>query len=438
MFCIAFFDEICIVSERKTMQNQFKALTLSYKQAPIAVREAVSLNEIGCKNLLDKISEFTVAQNVLVLSTCNRTEVYYSAAQDLSQAIIKLIAIEKGFIATKKITPYFQSITDHTDAVQHLFYVALGLESQVVGDMQILNQVKKAYQWAADADMAGPFLHRLLHTIFYTNKQVFNQTSFFDGAASVSYATVELVEELTRGMADPRVLMIGVGEIGANVCDNFGKSKISNITIANRTHHKAVELAQKTNSRAIYWENVWEEMKQVDVVISSVPGDCFFISKTEVEQLGQNAPTFFVDLSMPRSIDAEIETLPGARVYNVDNIRNRATEALTMRMAAIPQVKEIIAEAITEFQGWTREMAMSPALQQFKNRLEEIRQGGLARYTKKLGIEEKELVEAITKNILNKIVKLPALELKAACQRGESEALLEGLSALFNLEKQEA
>ncbi|MBX0332333.1 glutamyl-tRNA reductase [Pontibacter sp. HSC-14F20] len=420
------------------MQNQFKALTLSYKQAPIAVREAVSLNEIGCRNLLDKIREFTNAQDVMVLSTCNRTEVYYAAAQDLSREIIKLIAIEKGFIATKEISTYFQHITDHQQAVQHLFYVSLGLESQVVGDMQILNQVKKAYQWTADADMAGPFLHRLMHTIFYTNKQVFNQTAFFDGAASVSYATVELVEELTRGMVDPRVLMIGVGEIGANVCDNFGKSKISNVAIANRTHHKALELAQKTNARAIYWENVWEEMANADVVISSVPGDCFFIGQTDVAKLGENAPQFFVDLSMPRSIDAAIEALPNTRVYNVDNIRNRATEALAIRIAAIPQVKEIITEALAEFSTWTREMAMSPALQQFKNRLEEIRQQELARYTKKLGDDQKELVEAITKNILNKIVKLPALELKAACQRGGSEALLEGLSALFNLEKQEA
>ncbi|MHC2990375.1 glutamyl-tRNA reductase [Pontibacter sp. HJ8] len=419
------------------MQNQFKVLTLSYKHAPIAVREAVSLNEISSKNLLDKIREFTGAQDVLVLSTCNRTEVYYASEKDLSREIIKLIAIEKGFIVTQEISAYFSHITRHEDAVQHLFYVVLGLESQVVGDMQILNQVKKAYQWSADVNMAGPFLHRLLHTIFYTNKQVVNQTAFFDGAASVSYATVELVEELTQGIADPRVLMIGVGEIGANVCDNFGKSSVSNVTIVNRTHHKALELAQKTNSKAVYWENVWEEIAKADVVISSVPGDCFFISLDEVAKQGITSSKFFVDLSMPRSIDSEIETLPGAYVYNVDSIRNRATEALATRLAAIPQVKELIAEAITEFQAWTREMAMSPALQQFKNRLEEIRQQEVARYTKKLDAADKEIVEAITKNILNKIVKLPALELKAACQRGESEALLEGLSALFNLEKQE-
>lgn len=420
------------------MQNQFKVLTLSYKDAPIAVRESVSLNEIACKNLLDRIKEFTGAQDVLVLSTCNRTEVYYASEKDQSQEIIKLIALEKGFIATKRIAPYFRHITEHEEAIKHLFYVALGLESQVVGDMQILNQVKKAYQWAADAGVAGPFLHRLLHTIFSTNKQVVNETAFFDGAASVSYATVELVEELTRGMLNPRVLMIGVGEIGANVCDNFRKTTLSNIVIANRTHHKALELAQKTNATAVYWENVWEEIYLADVVISSVPGDCFFISKEEMEAQGSQSGKFFIDLSMPRSIDSELDTLPGMQVYNIDSIRNRATEALEARLAAVPAVKAIIAEAIGEFNTWTREMAMSPALQQFKSQLEQIRQQEVARYLKKLGAEEKELVEAITKNILNKIIKLPALELKAACQRGESEALLEGLSALFNLDKQEA
>ncbi|MCX2740406.1 glutamyl-tRNA reductase [Pontibacter anaerobius] len=421
------------------MQYTFKALTLSYKIAPIAVREAVALNEIACKNLLDKINEFTDARDVLVLSTCNRTEVYYASELDLSQELVKLIAMEKGFIATKEITPYFKSITDHEEAVQHLFYVSLGLESQVVGDMQILNQVKKAYQWAADANMAGPFLHRLMHTIFAANKQAVNETAFRDGAASVSYATVELVEELTKGMENPRVLMIGVGEIGADVCDNFQKSSVRNIVIANRTHHKALELAQKTGATAVYWEQVWEEIKRADVVVSSVPGECFFISKAALNGQPLRTPKFFIDLSMPRSIDAELEALEGVRVLNIDNIRNRATAALKMRLASVPAVKQIVVDAMAEFKVWTKEMEMSPALQQFKNRLEEIRQQELARYLKNLGEAEKAAVEAITKSMLNKIVKLPAIELKAACLRGESEELLNGLAALFQLEqKQEA
>ncbi|SFU46899.1 glutamyl-tRNA reductase [Pontibacter akesuensis] len=419
------------------MQNHFKALTLSYKNAPIVIREEVALNEIACRNLLDKIREFTEAQDVLVLSTCNRTEVYYSSPKDLSREIVKLLAIEKGFVATKRIMPHFRHITAHQEAVQHLFQVALGLESQVVGDMQILNQVKKSYQWASDAGMAGPFLHRLMHTIFFANKRVANETAFRDGAASVSYATVELVEELTDHLLNPRVLMIGVGEIGANVCDNFRKSSIENLTIVNRTHHKALELAQKCNARVAYWENVWEEIKLADVVISSVPGDCFFISKAEFEQCGPQAPTFFIDLSMPRSIDSDLAALKGTSVHNVDSIRNRTTQALELRLAAIPAVQYIIADAIAEFSNWTREMTMSPALQQFKNRLEEVREQEIARYLKKLSTEEKALVETITKNMLNKIVRMPAMRLKAACMRGESDALLEGLSSLFDLEKEE-
>ncbi|MBK0402418.1 glutamyl-tRNA reductase [Adhaeribacter sp. BT258] len=418
------------------MKDQFKAITLSYKNAPIAIREAVALNEAGCRSLLHKIKEFTGVQDAMVLSTCNRTEVYYASGQELSTEIIKLIAIEKGFIATKNIQPFFRVLNHAEEAYKHLFHVALGLESQVTGDVQILNQVKIAYKWAAEENMAGPVLHRLLHTIFATNKRVVNETAFHDGAASVSYATLELVEELTRQIENPRVLMIGVGEIGADVCRNFKKSKLENIIITNRTYSKAEALAEECMATAAPYENLWEEINKADVVISSVPGDCLFVSKAEIEKMGQPVYKFFIDLSMPRSIDPALETMPGVFVYNVDSIRNKATEALERRMAAIPEVKNIVVEAIAEFQQWTREMSVSPAIQQFKQKLEDIRNQELARYVKKMNDQEKELVEAVTRNMLQKILKAPVLELKAACLRGESETLLESLSALFDLEKE--
>jgi glutamyl-tRNA reductase len=418
------------------MQNQFKVLTLSYKNAPIAVRESVSLNESAGRNLLQKIKEFTPVREALVLSTCNRTEIYYSAKQDYGQELLKLLAIEKGFICIKKIEPYFKHITDANLAVQHLFRVTLGLESQVAGDMQIMNQVKNAYQLASDAEMAGPFLHRLLHTIFFTNKRVANETAFRDGAASVAYATVELVEELTRHLENPRVLMIGLGDIGATVCRNFVKTNLKNVIITNRTYSKAEALAQECNQVATPWEQVWDEIEAADVVISSVPGDCFFIGADAIANTSSKNLKSFIDLSMPRSIDSAIADLPGATVHNIDSIRNRATVALEKRLASVPQVEQIITESMTEFNTWTKEMAISPAVQQFKNTLEQIRQKEIARYVKNLGEVEKDLLEEVTRNILQKIVKLPVLELKAACQRGESDSLLEGLSALFNLEKQ--
>ncbi|GEO02687.1 glutamyl-tRNA reductase [Adhaeribacter aerolatus] len=419
------------------MPNQFKVLTLSYKNAPIDIREMVSLNENACRNLLEGIKEFTPVREALVLSTCNRTEIYYVADKDYNQEMLKLLAMQKGFIGVKKITPYFRHITEANLAVQHLFRVTLGLESQVAGDMQIMNQVKHAYQWAADAEMAGPFLHRLLHTIFFANKRVANETSFRDGAASVAYATVELVEELTKNIPNPRVLMIGLGDIGATVCRNFVKTDLKNVVITNRTYNKAVALAEECNQVVAPWETVWDEIKAADVVISSVPGDCFFIGAAAVANQ-EITPKSYIDLSMPRSIDSAIAQLPGASVHNIDSIRNRATVALEKRLAAVPQVEVIISEAMAEFNAWTKEMAISPAVQQFKNTLEQIRQQEIARYMKNLGAVEKDLLEEVTRNILQKIVKLPVLELKAACQRGESETLIEGLQALFNLEKQTA
>jgi glutamyl-tRNA reductase len=141
---------------------------------------------------------------------------------------------------------------------------------------------------------------------------------------------------------------------------------------------------------------------------------------------------------MPRSIDDALSQLPTVAVYNVDAIRHRASEALERRLAAIPQVNKILAEALAEFKNWTQQMVISPTIQQFKNQLEQIRQQEIARALKRMGAAEQQLVEAVTTGMLKKIVKLPVLELKAACQRGESESLLEGLTQLFNLEKQPA
>lgn len=255
------------------MLNAFQVLTLSYKHAPIAIREKVALQEAGYQSLLEKIKEFTPAREVLVLSTCNRTEVYYTAAEDLSNAIIQLLALKKGLPDAREVAPYFQHLSREHEALTHLFRAALGLESQVVGDFQILNQVKRAYQWAADAGMAGPFLHRLLHTIFSANKRVANETAFRDGAAFVAYATVELVEELTRETENPRVLLVGLGDIGAYVCLNFCKSRIRNLVVCNRTYAKAEDLARRAGVRAVAWDQVINQILLANVEICSVPGE---------------------------------------------------------------------------------------------------------------------------------------------------------------------
>lgn len=418
------------------MLNNFKAISLSHKNAPLQIRELVALNEDSCKLLMQTLREVTDAFEILVLSTCNRTEVYYSSNNDYSAEIIKLIGIQKGAPEISGYMSLFQIINDHHEAVVHLFEVSVGLDSQVVGDMQITNQVKNAYQWSADLGLAGPFLHRLMHTIFFTNKKVVQETPFRDGAASVSYATVELAEALSGEIAEPKVLIIGLGEMGADVCRNFSGTAIKDITITNRTHSKAEELAAECGVKVIPFENIWQAIDSADVIICSISREEPIITKEAVRKLNIFSYKYFIDISVPRSVESKVEEIPGVLVYNIDNIRNRANEALEKRIQAIPKVKNIITDSIAEFNNWSKDMVVSPTINKLKNALEQIRQEELARYMKHLNEDESKKIEMITKNIMQKIIKLPVLQLKAACKRGEAETLIDILNDLFDLEKQ--
>ncbi|MCZ8214815.1 MAG: glutamyl-tRNA reductase, partial [Cyclobacteriaceae bacterium] len=283
----------------------------------MAVRELVSLNEAGVKQLLKFVRDFTTAGDVLVVSTCNRTEIYYNAEKDFAPEIFRGLSLIKGLDID--LAPYFQKLEDR-EAVQHLFEVSIGLDAQVVGDLQISGQVKNAYQWTADENMAGPFLHRLMHTIFFANKRVVQETAFRDGAASISYAAKELAEDVTTGYRDPKVLVVGVGEIGQDVCLNLQESSFKHVTVLNRTIDKAEKLATKCGFKFGGLENLLAEIQQADVIVSSVSGESPLINKALLKQVNIVSHKFFIDLSMPRSVEATLEEIPGVIVYNLDDI----------------------------------------------------------------------------------------------------------------------
>ncbi|WP_187262840.1 glutamyl-tRNA reductase [Pontibacter beigongshangensis] len=416
------------------MLQNFKAISLSYKKAPLDIRELIALDEISCRQYLQTLKGFIQASDILVLSTCNRTEVYYNSDTDYSTEIVKLLGITKGIENISKYFDYFTILNEHNDAVQHLFEVSMGLESQVVGDMQITNQVKQAYQWAADNETAGPFLHRLMHTIFFTNKRVVQETAFRDGAASTSYASIELIEELTAEIPDPKILVVGLGEIGADVCRNLKDKGFKNVKITNRTLSKAKILAEECEMEVLPFEEIVQGLKEADVIISSVARETPFFTKEMIKRLNVLTFKFFIDLSVPRSVETEVESIPGVLVYNIDTIQNKASEALQQRIDAVPKVKEIILESIEQFNDWSKEMVVSPTINKLKNALESIRQEEMARYLKKLSPEETKRLDNITKSMMQKIIKLPVLQLKAACKRGEAETLIDVLNDLFDLE----
>ncbi|GAB3825747.1 hypothetical protein GCM10028895_35730 [Pontibacter rugosus] len=206
--------------------------------------------------------------------------------------------------------------------------------------------------------------------------------------------------------------------------------------ISNRTQAKAKALAAECNMEVLPFEDIVQGMKAADVIISSVARETPFFTKEMVKRLDVLTFKFFIDLSVPRSVEQEVESVPGVLVYNIDTIQNKASEALQRRINSVPKVKEIIAESIDQFNDWSKEMIVSPTIHRLKNALEAIRQEEMDRYMKKLGPKEAKMMDSITKSMMQKIIKLPVLQLKAACKRGEAETLIDVLNDLFNLENQ--
>jgi glutamyl-tRNA reductase len=417
------------------MQTKFRVVSLSHKSAPVHIRELISLDELAIERLLLKLKEFFSVADALVLSTCNRTEVYYSHESDLSIELIKLIGIERGLANAISYFDYFQVLNEEQKAVTHLFRVSMGLEAQVVGDIQILNQVKRSYQTAADLELAGPFLHRLMHTIFFTNKRVVQETAFRDGAASLSYATIELIESLTQNIFQPRILLIGVGEIGEDVARNMVHLPTAQLKITNRTLAKAEEIGVPLGFEIIPFESCLTAIEEADVVVCSVRMPEPFLTKQLIE--GINIPSYkvLIDLSVPRSIETSVEELPGVVLYNVDNIQSKATAALENRLESIPSVEVILEESIEEFGAWQKEMVVSPTIQKLKQALEQIRQEEMSRFLKNVDEKEYLLIDKVTKSMMQKILKVPVVQLRAACQRDEAAEMIELITDLFDLEK---
>ena len=416
------------------MSTTFNVLGLSFKETPIEIREQLALDEEEIARLLQFLTDFTNVEEALVLSTCNRTEVFYSTNTSEEEAIVKGIATIKG-LSYDDISAYFHHNGDHDASVKYLFRVSMGLEAQVIGDIQISNQVKRAYQLCADMNLAGPFLHRLMHTIFYTNKRVVQETAFRDGVASVSYAAKEMAEDITRDIIEPRLLILGLGEIGIDVCRNLVGSNIRDITIVNRTSSKAEEIAAECGFKTGNFEDLIDHIDHADVVISSVSAHTPLITKELVEQLGIASHKFFIDLSVPRSVDLHIEEVPGVLVYNIDHIQEKTSETLDRRISAMADVEHIIDESLAEFGEWSKEMIVSPTIKKLKQALEEIRQSEMERYLRNSTPEQMEIIDKATRSMVQKIMKYPVLQLKAACQRGDAENLIETLTDLFDLEK---
>jgi glutamyl-tRNA reductase len=416
------------------MQAQFKVLSISHEHAPIELRECFHLTVEQCRALSLQIHEVLGLDEVLVLSTCNRTELYVVSEEDVRDELAKLLCIQKGLPFSADLRAVMEWVEGSAEAARHLFEVSMGLRSQVVGDLQIINQVKQSYALAAELQLAGPFLHRLLHTIFHTNKRVQQETAYRDGAASVSYAAADLGRELLATLSAPSILVIGLGEMGMDAARQFVGGNFARLAVMNRTDAKAAAFAAEVGIEWLPFSQLETAIGDFQLVVTAIGAETPIITAGMVDAaiLG---PRFFIDLSVPRAIARTVDELPGVLVYDIDEIRARTDETLRNRLAAVPRVEAIIVEDMAGFSEWSLELTISPTIQKLKDALEQIRVEEISRFLKNAEAHEVELLDKVTKSMVNKIIKLPVLQLKAACKRGDQDNLIDVLSDLFDLER---
>jgi glutamyl-tRNA reductase len=413
------------------MSGTFKVATISYKNAPLALREKIVMDQADTMLYFEKIKESLDLKEAFLLSTCNRTEIYYKSEKALTRELVKLLAESKGLSANELLV-YFEEILNEHNTLKYLFEVSIGVHSQIVGDQQIINQVKTAYQWAIDADVAGPFLHKVLHTIFIANKRVVQETGFRDGAASTTFVTLDLLESFIGMIESPKILVLGLGEIGTDLVKTLFERDYKHVYICNRSFDKAETLSQQTSFPIITYEELNSRLSEFSVVLSSVRNSEYTLN--DISAFKKERITYLFDLSIPRSVSPDMDKAVNLVVYSLDEIQKRKDQGLKAREESIPAVKNIITELIFGLDTWSRELAVSPTIQKLKSSLDQIRKEEIDRYSKNLSLKEMELLEKMSNSMVQKILKLPVVQLKEQCKKGDPQLLIDSLNKLFELE----
>lgn len=414
--------------------KSLRVVSISHKKADISIRGKFSFSEPEVSTFLKQLKEILGICEAVLVSTCNRTEVFYVSDRiEDDQQVVKLLCVSKGIGVYENYTSYFD-FYQADEALIYLFSMAVGLKSQVLGDIQILGQVKQAYNLSVNADMAGTYLHRLMHTIFFTHKKINQETTFKQGAASVAYNALKIMEDHFDGSLNHKVLVVGAGQMGTDICRNLSKLGYTDITVTNRTFEKALDLASECNIKAVPSDRLDVDILKYNIVFMAVSRNTPLY---QISKFNQSEVSLILDVSSPKSVRNDTSNLD-VKLYNIDDIGLLTKHTMDARTEAIPQVESIIKESVAEFKVWLKETSFTPSIKKFKETLEDLRTQALIPYIKNVDEEQSQIIDDVTKKIVQKIIQLPVLQLKNACQRGNAEALSESLNELFNLEYNQA
>jgi glutamyl-tRNA reductase len=396
------------------------AIGVNHHTAPLNVREAVWLSTESSIAAARGVRGIGMDE-AFVLSTCNRTEIYAVKYQDpgmeaMDRAVHDATDVLLSFARSRDLVRKEHLFLLHDyHALRHVFRVATGTDSMVVGDMQILGQFKEAAFAAEREGLTGSFLHHIVEASLHAAKRARSETALMEGAVSISYAAVELAGKIFSDLSGRRVLLVGAGQTGELAARHFVAKGVTRLSIANRTRSKAEELAAELAGRVVDYESVDDELAAADVVLTSVSSDDPIFTAERLRRVmkrRRNAPLVLVDIGVPRNVEPSASSLDFLFLYDIDSLQVVVEQNRARRETELPKVNAIIREELREFKEWAAAQEAKPLIVDLRNHFESVRSQVVEQHRHRFTAEQQEIVEMITRRIIQRLLHLPTTELR--------------------------
>lgn len=412
---------------------------LSHKTAPVAMRERVAFAPTAMQAPLHQLLALPAIAEAVIVSTCNRVEVY-ATSRDAESAIAQIKRFLAEFHALDSVE-LDQHLYDRqgSDAIHHVFRVAASLDSMVVGEPQILGQIKTAYGYATEFKTVGLILNRCLHKAFSVAKRVRTETEIASNAVSVSFAAVELARKIFGQLENKSVMLIGAGEMCELAARHFVNHGISNVIVTNRTFARAEKLATEFGGRPVLFDNFTDYLDQVDIVLTSTGAPDFILEHDKLEAVikkRRNRPMFLIDIAVPRDIDPRVNDIDNIYLYDVDDLQEVVQANMKERQKEAKKAEVLVLTEVGQFHQWLGTLDVVPTIVALRKKFEEIRkdevQKTLSRFDN-LSKKERKAIEAMTSAIINKALHHPITLLKQSNNGASGDEYVDALRTLFDL-----
>ncbi|MDI6689336.1 MAG: glutamyl-tRNA reductase [Actinomycetota bacterium] len=416
---------------------------LSHKTAPVEIREKLTFPESKLEESLQCLLKYDHISEGVILSTCNRTEIY-AVSDDPDRGKEDLIKFLSQYhnLDPKKFRNHLY-FRHSIDVIHHLFEVVTSLDSMVVGEAQILGQVKGAYAHAFEAHATSVIFNRLFRHAFKVGKRVRTETGIGESAVSVSYVAVELAKKVFEDLAGRTVMIIGAGEMSELTAKHLVANGVTSVLVSNRTYERAVELANRFHGKAVKFDEFPDYMVDTDIVISSTGAPHYIVKrKTVAEAMRRRRfkPIFLIDIAVPRDIDPEVNKIYNVFLFDIDDLQSVVDANLAERAREARKAELIIDREVEEFMAWLSSLEVVPTIAALRKRAELIRKGETEKALNKLGElseREKNIINALTGVIINKLLHEPIVRIKECSRRKDGYLYIESLRHLFDLEAME-